>query len=301
MPIDRDPEELRESIRDHVVEGYPVSIPIFGTGKVVNQVRIGGGKLFYIVCGDKPIPFEDYAKTTRLDATPMTLKQWEKGDRLPPVNQLQPQLQDILEEGGKVSFKDHIYASLMAKGFIDLEQRVTCDTFEARHVKIDPNRLKKGMVVEFSEAGGGPEWAGRFVGFDEVGDTKVALVEMFAPTPFMRAPEAIVPHGIRPGFYSSKTGALGYGTAQAWEDRRGKLPKGKWTDDEREYILDEWEDLSIVEDLCREYYSNEPHCVWQAMMLYVIPLNIGKGTFHPMPEGGDPEEFVVDFGELEDL
>lgn len=297
MPTGRDADELRELIRDHEVKGYPVTVPIFGTGKVTTQWRIGGGRINYVVCGDNPIPFEEYAKAVHADSKPLTLKQWEEGDRLPSIAMLQPELQDTLEGGGKVSMKDHIYTSMMAKGWMDMDQRVTCDSFEARHVKIDPKRLKKGMIIEFSEAGGGPEWAGRFVGFEDIDDARVALVEMFAPTPFMRAPEAVVPRAIRPGFHSRKSGVFGYGTAQAWEDRRGKLPKGKWADDEREYILDDWIDLSEIEDLCREYYSNEPHCVWQAMMLYIIPLNIAKGTFHPMPEGGDPDEFVVEFEE----
>lgn len=294
MPSGRDPEELRELIRGHEVEGYPVTVPIFGRGTVQKQWRLGGGRINYVVCGDTPVPFEQYAQQVHASDKPLTLKQWKEGDRLPPIAMLQPELQDILEQGGKVSMKDHIFHALMAKGWIDIDQRVTCDSFEARHVRIDPQRLEPGMIIEFSEAGGGPEWAGRFVGLEELGDKRIALIEVFAPTPFMRAPEAIVPAAIRPGFYSRKTGAFGYGLAQAWEDRRGKLPKGKWTDDEREYILDDWMDLGEIEKLCKEFYPNEPHCIWHALMLFIIPVDIAKGTFHPMPEGGDPDEFVVE-------
>lgn len=298
MPVDRDSDELKEFIRDHSVKGYPVTVPVFESGKITKQHRPGGGKLFYIICGDKPIPFEKYAEEFHLDDTPLTLEEWKEKEGYPGIQMIRPELQDVLEQGGRISYKDHVFAYLMARGNINDDLEVTCDSFEAQHVSIDPSKLKKGMLVEFSEAGGAAEWPGRFIGFRNVAGDRIALLEVFAPTPFMRAPEAIVPQAIKPGFYSSKTGALGYGTAQAWEEHRGKLPPGKWADDEREYILDDWMDLSRVEDLCEEYFSDHPHCLWQAMMLFIIPLNIQKGSFHPMPEGGDPEEFVVSLDEL---
>jgi hypothetical protein len=292
MPYDRDSDELKAFLRQHRVSGYEVTVPHFGRAVIEGQAVTGGGHIFYRVRAAKPVPFHAFAELLHASETPLTLAEWKEqaekaGRRFMPV--MQEQLQDILETGGKVSERDRLFAQLIADGCVDVDQKVTCYSFPAKDVVIAEPR--KGLVVE--EVDGDGTFPGRIVGLQDGG--KTILLEVFAPVPFMRAPAAIMPEKIRPGYYSSRTWSLGYGSAQALEDQGSPLPKGKWTEDEQEYLLDELLDLSVVEDLCRRSYAEEPHCVWQAMVLFIVPVDRDKARFHPLPEGADPDEFVVEY------
>jgi hypothetical protein len=152
------------------------------------------------------------------------------------------------------------------------------------------------MLVEFREdlreSGG---WPGKIVGIEDGG--KVALLELFTPTPYMEMPDAVANEAIRKGFYASRTYALGYGLKQAMEDQNMELPPGGLSDDEKEWILSEFLDMSVIEDFCKANYPDDPHCMFHGMLVYILPVWTNKGVFLPLPENVIPDEYVVSYEE----
>lgn len=313
-----DAEELRRALETHSVAGYPVRVPIFGKGTIIRQhatspIRmyqeeeargIAGPMPYFEVKPSKKFPFKKYVQALGKSDAPMTLEMWkqkyERGART--IYNMIPstELVERLEEGGTVSEAEAEYRRLKDRGQLDADDNVTFDIFWANQTTIAPEDLEKGMLIQFSEGQKPPGWPGRIVGFME--KDKVVLLELFTPQGFMETPDAVANNlAVRKGFYASKTFSLGYGVAQAFEDQGMELPPGKWSDDERQYVLKEWMDISTVEDLCKKHYPDEIHCLLQSIIQYIAPINLtgaNTGQFHPLPEKVIPADWIIRYEDI---
>lgn len=319
MKYKRDDQVLKEAIETHSVEGMEVVVPVLGEAVIVSQgatgpvrqvtpeeTRLGGPMIYYKVFAKRPLPFSDwmvrrYPRMTYNVQMPLDL--WRKTfeGRLPLMPDYQMRK---LEQGGTLSIADMEYDSLAQRGCIDLDSKVTCYTFWQNQVAIDPRQLRPRTLVEV-ESGQGENhavYSGSILGFSK--DRKLVYFELFTPVPALDVSAFVWPEGIEPGFYSEYTHALGYGTYEAFEIAEGEsgeklIPPGKWDTDEeksrRIYTLKDFMPLSIVEDLCREAYGDDPTakvgknslCTVQSMILYVVPIQMSlaeKGRWRPLPE-----------------
>jgi hypothetical protein len=315
MPrVERDSEELRKILDHHSVKGYPVLAPVFGAAVIIQQegtgpvrrytetsMELGSPQVAYLVKPAREFPFSEWVKAKGLSTTPMDYKQWIEKYGHRTRKEILPMLMEMredLERGVPVSEAQAEFGLMQNAGCVGPDETITCATFWADQVKIPPEMLKRGMLVECHDDKKG-DFPGRIVGFED--DRKIALLEVFTPVPFMESPRSIVNRSIRKGFYSSKTYSIGYGLRHAFEDAGFPLPPGKKSDaDGRQYVLDELMDLSIIEDFCKKNYPDEGHCVWMALILYIIPIDLKapsefRAEFHPLPEHAIPSEYVVDY------
>lgn len=312
-PIKRDSEDLRQILDHHSVKGYAVTVPIFGDAVIINQegtgpvrrytdtaMELGSPQVAYVVKPARPFPFRDYAQARHLNEAPMGYEAWMEryGNRTRAG--VLPMLMDMrlaLESGTPISEYAAEYGLIENAGCMDAASNITCATFWANQVTILKENLKRGMLVEYADSK--LSIPGRIVGFEK--DRKIVLLEVFTPLPFMETPRAIANQAIRKGFYSSKTFSIGYGLRQALEDAKVPLPPGKLADgDGRQYVLEDLIDISFVEDFCEKHHPGEGHCVWQGLVLYIVPLDLTSpseylGKFHPLPERMVPSEYVLDY------
>lgn len=283
MARERDSDELKRVLGTYTSSGYRVSIPTLGEGVVERQLFADVHAAFR-VRADKPMPFAEYARRLGLSDRRMTRE--EHAARHPGRSIFFPeQVEAIFSEGRNLSEQEVNLLTLRNMECLDEGDRVTCAVAPWSQVVIPV--LRRGMLVEYAESAGGIAglrvWAGRIVGIER--EDGVALLELFVPSTFMRTPEAIVPEKIKKGYYSSLSLSFGYGLHQALEDNEPALvPPGKWTEDEREYVLDQPVELSVIEDFCRRNYPDEGHCVWHAMLMYICPVRATGGAFHPLRE-----------------
>lgn len=308
-PIERDSDELKSLLEKHSVAGYPVRVPILGDAKIIRQegtgpvrrytessMELGSPQVAYVVAPAKSFPFSQWVAGRRLTTAPMNLEQWMEKYGARTRSGILPMLmeqREDLERGTPISEADAEFGLMKNSGCIGPGDTVICATFWANQVEMAPEKLKRGQLVEFDE--GNISVPGRIVGKD--GDD-VILLEAFTPVPYMEAPNAINSKAIKPGFYSSKTFSIGYGLRQAFEDANIPLPPGKLIDNERQYVMDDLMDLSIIQHFCKQHYPEEGHCIWQGLLLYIIPLNLKgeyTGKFRPLPENMIPSEYIVDY------
>lgn len=304
MAHERDDAELRRILETHSVEGYPVRVPLFGKGVVLSQSPSVGAFTYFLVQGDEAIPFEQWLSKKHMSKEQMTLAKWEEnyayGSRKLP--HMQPELRELLETGGKVSMADIEFADLMARGCIDEEQRVTCQPFEVSQVSIEPEDLKKGMLVEMvalnaaiATSSQKDIWPCRVVSSDK---TRVIL-DLLIPAPYLRMPSAIDNAAIKPGFHSRKIVSFGEGLVKAWKLKKKPLPAGQWTPDEKEYFLEEPLEPEVLSGFCNKYYPDIPMCFLQGLLMYVVPVLLDpeesewRPVFRPLPEKSVPPEYVV--------
>jgi hypothetical protein len=290
MAVKHDAEALREFLRAHSVEGYQVTVPIFGHATIERQISTGGGFVFYRVVADQPVPFHEFADQVDASPDPMTIEEWRDkfvGGKTKSLPTMAVDLREQLEAGGKVSQRDMLFRELMDVGCLDADQNVFCHSFESRFVTL--RALRKGMAVEIGDEDGNG-WPGRVIGFDGT----VVLIEQFAPVTLMRAPSATVWDKIKPGFYSKEVIALGHGIVDSFDEQGVALPEGAFSEDRREYELKEPMPLSEIEKFCKKHYEGKPDCAMQAMTLFILPINSKEAKFFPLPEGRDPEEYVVE-------
>jgi len=306
----RDKGKLERALERHSINGYPVHVPILGDGTIQGIHSLKRGQIYYRVRPDEPIPFEDYAHSLRLDTTQLSLNNFveylRQEGRENPMAMLPPEIQNNLEAGGTASWKDIKEVWLMRGGCLDENRNVICEDFDSQHVTMPVHKLRKGMLVEFHDQKMKASFVGRIVGIEGRGSDLVVLIETFEPIPFMDAPEAMAPELIRPGFYSEYTWKLGYGTYEAFQKAGIKIPAGKDQKDPEakriipHYILAEPVPLSWVADFCKENFPNDPICIWQSVILYIIPIHPAPlkeqhdgGYFTPLP----PD--VVKAGEIQ--
>jgi hypothetical protein len=221
------------------------------------------------------------------------------------LNIIPDYLMKRLEEGHSISFAQIEHDSLVQRGCIDPDDRVYCYTFWSNEVVIHPKQLKRGMLVEYDYILQDKEHhscQGRIVGFMD--KNQVALLELFTPLPYLQVPDEVDGELIKKGFYSEGTYAIGYGTYEAFEiaeEESGKklIPEGTWDSDHRIYTLKDFMPLSVVQDLCAEAYGDQPHCLWQALIMYIVPIKLYddqyKGTWRPLAERAVESDYVVSY------
>lgn len=297
----RDDSELRRVLEAHEVRGYPVVAPIFGKSTVLSQAPTVGPFTYFLVQAKTPVPFGEWLQKKHISSEKMTQaeleERYEYGSRKLP--HMQPELMEILEQGGKVSMADVEFSDLMARGCIDPDSMVHCQPFDSKSVFIDPRDLEPGMLVELdgsnvSIGNKNDVWPVRVVSVKG----NELLADLLIPATYLRMPDALMSKKIKPGYHSKKTVAFGEGLAQAWEDQGEKLPPGEWSTDGHEYLLSEPLDSKAIDRFCMKHYPEEPHCTWQGLLMYVIPLNIDPNSeysvrIRPLPEKSVPPEYVV--------
>lgn len=316
-PVSRDSEELRTILEHHTVQGYHVMAPIIGSSIIQRQegtgpvrrytdsgVELGSPQAAYVVKPDHEVTFDEWIKGKGLSKTPWSFDAWAKKYGGPRNRQgvlpMLMELREELESGRReVSEAEAEHGLMKNAGCIGPDDTVTCATFWASQVYIDPKQLEEGMMVEFEfQRRNQPVETipGRIVGF--IQKDGIALLEVLTPLPYVDSPDAIVSAAIRPGFYSSRTYSIGYGTRQGMEDHGFVLPPGKLREDERQYVLEDLLDLSVIEEFCTKNYPKDKHCFWQSLLLYILPITLsGKyaGKWRPLPENVVTAEFVVDY------
>jgi hypothetical protein len=306
----RSSELLIEALRTHSVEGYPVTVPVLGDAKIVRQggtapLRItnldtrtqqrAAPMPFYVVEPDKPMPFRQYAEARHFATTPWSDAQWN--ERIDSVRGkgnviLGDEAIRRLKAGESVSQYEAEYEAMYDGGMLDGDGRVVLGTFFPQQVSMPKGSLKKNMLVEFAKSGGKQVlWMGRFLKYEKQG--KIALLELFSPIPFVQMEGTVSLDDIKAGYASEYTYSLGYGLAHAWEDARGSLPEGSWSEDEREFLLKDAMPVSEVEKLCEANFPGVNHCVWQALIMYILPVLSDHGVFRPLPENVVSKDFVV--------
>lgn len=305
MSDPRDIPELREFLKGHSVAGYPVVVPIFGVATIEEQITTGPF-VFYKVRAKKPVPFKDFAGALRQSAEPMTIDQWEqkyagtrggqwKGRMFPAMAY---DLRETLEKGGAVSEQDVLFRELLDKGCMDPDGKVFCYSFPSEEVEL--RALRRGMAVLVYDRkggeGGAENWAGRIVQLQK--KKGVVLVESFIPVPYPQAPEAIDPPSIKPGFYSEDVWTLSTidgGMVEAFEQQRLALPPGKHDKAAPQYVLDAPMKVDYFKTFCKEHYPEEPDCLYSVLMLFILPIVVGEAIFRPLPEGRDPDEYIIEY------
>jgi hypothetical protein len=315
MAIRRDNDELIKVLETHSVEGYPVHDAIFGDAFIIEQSGTGPVRRYeesamtqgaspqvtYKVRPARPFSFEEYAKMRRLSDKPMDFKEWiakykRRHTEEFAVLPMTMSLREDLERGTPVSEMEAEYSLVKNWDGIGPDDTVKFRSAWAHEVTIPAEKLKPGMVVE---AQAPPDFfsAGRIVGRGKNKD--VVLFEVFTPVSYFSATDALANEEIKPGFYSNNTYSIGYGTRQTMEDNGIPLPPGKFLDEkEREYILNDLLDIKFIDELCRKHQSDEPHCLLQSLIFYVMPLHT-KGryaaTFRPLPEKFITADFVISY------
>lgn len=309
-PIERDSAELKEILSHHSVAGYHVRVPYIGDAVILRQegtgpvrrytdtsVELGSPQVAYVVRPAQPFTFQEWARKKNLSDRPMNLAEWEEKYGKRTRHGILPMLMDMredLERGALISEAQAEYGLVQNAGCIGPDDTISCATFWSKQVQIVPEMLKPGMLVEYEDK----QFTipGRVVGVNL--KKKLALLELFTPAPYLQTPKAIWSEEIKPGFYSSKTFSIGYGLRRGLEDNDVALPPGNVSENEREYVFNELVDLKIFEDFCRKNYPNDAHCVWHAMLLYVLPLHLDgmhAGEFRPLPENMVTSEYIIDY------
>lgn len=322
MAYNRDSAELREALDQHSVEGYPVEVPTYGEGHIVRQggtgpianrntdtgvTQRGAPQPFFVVRIKNPMPFSKYAESKRLSKDLLTPAKWEElleSHRAGVL--LGDETLKRLEAGESVSRWEAEYEAMYDGGQLDGDGNIIYANFFPGQVEVPEGLIKRDMLVEITEGSEKAGLPGRYWGsIDGGAEGKVAYLELFSPLPYMEAPDAIASPFIKPEFISKFTYALGYGTAQTWELMKGKLPKGKYAEGtEKIYYLEEAIPLSKITKLCKDYTKRElpgqeepPHCVWQAVILNILPVYLKNVTVRPLPEHVITGEMVVSFDE----
>jgi len=285
----RDPEGLIDALRDYSPDGVHVLSPL-GGGTIRHQIygrELDISKTLPVasfrVDLDDPIPFEEHAAKLRLSPEKMTEKELRKLWR----GHEPPFPSEVLERG--LSMMDIEEMSFRNMECLDDERRIVCYVFGWRDLVVDP--LFPGAMVEYEEGRSGVASKGILPGRVAGGDKSIVFLELFEP---MTASEAnqlnTAPSAIQSGFYSKKTVAIGGNTWDAWTvSDPDSLPKGDRVEiggGEYEVRLDEPLDLSKIAEFCSKHYPDEPACVWQSLLFFVLPLNANKGgRFHPLRAG----------------
>lgn len=303
--------ELERALKTHTVRGYPAEATPSPFGDVLLEGSTRSRQdVFYRVRPVSPFHFDELARTFHFDATKKGLEEWSRAVEPWPEDPaggpvlrkpqflLPPEAVERLEAGEPLSWKDIMETWLRRSGCLDDAGNVTCFDVDSKVVTIPWDKVGPGMLVEFHDEKMKADFAGRVAAVE--GDTledRIVYLELFEPTPFMDAPEAMAPWKIRPGFHSSLTWKLGYGTAEAWQKSGMPFPPGDWQPDPEgkrkrpHYVLKEPIPLSEVEAFCRKNYPEEPHCIQQSMVMYVVPVQPSPrrrdhqgGVFTPIPE-----------------
>lgn len=285
MPLEWDKDELERALRNYSPRGYPVDVPVVGNGKIQEQL-LGTSGAMYRVKLERPISFDAYVKRLGRGEVdePLTREDLEaiwSGRTLPFTD-------EFIESGPTI--RDIERMKIRDTGCMGPDETVTCIISPWDQTRL--RSLKRGMLVEYAEFAGGGEWqgtggkrvwAGRIVALRNEGRT--ALLELFEPVTYYRTPDMTVNEAIEPGFYSESSWAFAYGLMEVLEmaGREDLIPAGRWTEDKKEYLLEEPYPIERIRELCAEHHPDEPHCFFHALTMFLVPIEVaGSGQWHPL-------------------
>lgn len=301
--------ELERALQTHSVRGYPVDVPIFGRAVLENSTTVRNG-VYYRIRPVEPMFFDKLAWLLHLDAVPRGKEDWvkpgseglvstEEGQPVlrRPQMILPPEIQARLDAGEMVSWKDVIETWVARGGCLDDARRVTCYDVFGEEVTIPLEEVRRGMLVEFFDSKTKKwNWSGRVVKVEGELSDRTVYLELFEPVPFMDTPAAMNEEKIKPGFYSDFTWKLSFGTAAAWAKSNFPLPPGEWVQDENRtnrpsFLPKDPLHLDEVRAMCAKMHPEQPQCVIQSLLMYIIPIqpfpdthgNLG-GRFRPIPD-----------------
>jgi hypothetical protein len=253
------PPKVIEQLRRYDPAGVPVTITFHSLNvkaKIIRQMSAGRPIAPFLVELNKPIGFEKYVEKVHLGE----------------------------EEAKK------IYEQLLGFGCIDDQGRATCLWMMWTDLEIIPKRM---ALTEYTETDPAHvmsirNFPGRIVGTRKNG--RVVLLEVFEPVPFIEAPESISAEDIEKGFYSQEVYVLGIDTYRAWARTSPEtLPPGELHEKEMEYRLDPPIPIKELDAFCKKHFPGEPMCVWQGVLLYIVPIDTEEmkshrisGAFRPM-------------------
>ena len=300
----RNNEDLKVAIREHSINGYPLQVPIFkkATGLKTNTVR---ELTAVIVEPVEPMTWTKLAEHHNWSEEKFGMDHWVKYARdrhMPhadtePLRWLHPKSRVLLEEGYKVSERDIRKEWYLASGHINKRGNVLSESFDIRQVSMHPEDIQNGMIVEFRDNQNSPGIPGRVVGTatDPEDGSKIIYLETFEPVPALLAPKALAPWLIQPSFVPDKTWVIGYGTLEAMKRKKVDIPQGMFDPkdpEKRVWFLDQPIPLATIEAFCKQYYPQNPECVWQSMVLIVLPIHPAAdpkgrhsgGIFKPYPD-----------------
>ena len=288
----RDPQDISLALSTYTVAGSPVKVDIFGEGMIERQLAPGWEAPFRVKL-ESPMPFTEYAEQIGASPERVPVEEYDRqmyerwGGKYKPLELLiDPTVYEGWVESG-VSRRDVEFYKMAQSGCLDIDQNVVC--VHAPWPSLEITKPRRDEMVEYietdpSRVSAMKSYVGRIIGVE--GD--VAYLELFEPEPFMRMPEMVVPEKIREDFYLPVSWAFGYGLHQALEERAPEMiPEGEWTEDNREYRLAPGQavPISALKEFCDENYPDEPHCLYHALTLWVVPIELGgEGTFRPMRE-----------------
>ncbi len=327
MAYRRNDMALREALETYQVAGTEVTVPIFGEATILraiptNPVRhitaeaqtLSSAWMSYLVRGKKPVPFPEWVAMRftgrQRPNVQMTLDEWKASatGRDRDILPMPDYLRERLEKGGTLSWADVEHEELLGRDCLDDNGNVTCYTFWSKDVEIKPHQLEVGSMVEhqWKEEGQNEQFSAQGVIIAVDHARQEALFELFSPTPYLLCPNAVDNSRIKKSFHPEGTYALAYGTYEAFEiaeEESGEklIPPGKWDDEHRLFTLKEFLPLSVIEDLCKEAYADEGHCLVQSLILYVVPMFLEmeeakyQGVWRPLVKNEVPPDAVISY------
>jgi hypothetical protein len=309
----RDVEGLKTAIREHSIDGYPLTVPIFKKALGINT-SVSRDMVIVVVRPENPTTFEQLADAQGWGSENFGVKHWVNfarernivGADSNPLKWIHPKTRAILEDGNKVSMRDIQKEWLQESGHVDRHGNVLSYSFHMKDVGMDPEDVVPGMIVEYSDVSKHElKTAGRVVGIgkDSKDGSRIVYLETFEPVPAYMGPASIAPELIQPNFVPDRTWVLGKGTIMAMLKKGVPIPSGLFMDQRsinefshhnhqhNVYFLDQPIPLSVVKEFCERNYPDRPECVLQSVILMVLPLqpaHHGKlhkgGYFKPYPD-----------------
>lgn len=301
----RNNEDLKVALREHSIHGYPLRVPIFGKalGVKTNTARDITG---IVVEPAEPMSFEELAAEMRWSPERQKKAYWvdyARSKHMPladrePLRWIYPKTRARLEEGYSVSEQEIRKDWLLAMDQVDKNDKIQSYSFDMNQVSMDPLEVAPGMIVQFKDSStrdaGIP---GRVIGIgeDPQDNSRIVYLETFEPVPALLAPKATAPWLIQPEFVPERTWVLGYGTVEAMKRKKVEVPAGMFDpkdSEHRVYYLDQPIPLADVREFCGKNYPKNPECIWQSMVLMVLPLHPAEdkngrhqgGVFKPYPD-----------------
>lgn len=141
-------------------------------------------------------------------------------------------------------------------------------------------------------------------------NNRIVDLFLFEPIPWMRLPYAVDTSFIKPQFLSSVTNRLSKnGVYEYWKEISPRtIPPGRMSEDGKEYVLDEYIPLEMVQTVCQdvpEEYDERLRCWLGGALFHVVPIRMNhiSGTFRPMRRelAGKELPYIVTKEDIEKL
>ena len=269
---------FRDLLKAYDVYGYRAMImgQIDAKGTIVDQRGHGPGAIFVLKL-DEPIMVVDYVDQLGLTVSGTNIATSVKAkavvDDLIRLGFVESYLKPMTYENSRIT---HLWAQWKDVVLIDLQkgQPVEYVESESSHVasiKSTPGIVNKVMVPDHPAA-------------------EREIVELFLvhPVSWVRIPRSMDTDYLKPEHVSSWTDRMVVrSTYLNWKEKsQDTLPKGKVSDDGKEYVLDEPIALDDVKGMCSTSLTDAERvlrCWLGAAMFHIVPIVVGhSGTFRPM-------------------